>query len=175
MWYPAGVSGSQSWTPISNWAWRGVTEVATGYITYNQSNSFCYWPKNQYGQYYYFNIYSNWIYHDSIGASHTFPNTVVSGYTGTPCQGYTFPPYSATATANDGSGYTISVDASPSATVYPSVGSHHQRTAPDLLRLGDGHRREWEPDKRQLCVGHHNFHRYRGHDRADGFRFGYTK
>src|SRR6266851_8483322 len=27
VWYPAGVSGSQTWQPVTNFGWRGQTEV----------------------------------------------------------------------------------------------------------------------------------------------------
>src|SRR6266849_8017195 len=29
VWYPVGVSGSQTWQYVNNWGWRGQTEVAT--------------------------------------------------------------------------------------------------------------------------------------------------
>jgi hypothetical protein len=30
VWYPVGVSGSQTWTPVSNWGWRGITDAIVG-------------------------------------------------------------------------------------------------------------------------------------------------
>src|SRR5882762_6108032 len=33
IWYPVGVSGSQTWQPVTNFGWRGLTEVLTGYVS----------------------------------------------------------------------------------------------------------------------------------------------
>src|SRR2546425_6682359 len=122
VWYPVGVSGSQNWQAVTNWGWRGITEAATGYTTYNTSQTQCYWPKTAYGQYYHFNVYSNWVYHDTFGAGHGLGVTV-SGYSGTPCQGYNFPPASASGTVVDGSGYSFTVTADPSAVLYSPSGN----------------------------------------------------
>jgi hypothetical protein len=32
VWYPVGASGQQSWQPVGNWGWAGVTQVFTGQI-----------------------------------------------------------------------------------------------------------------------------------------------
>src|SRR2546426_3339889 len=42
LWYPVGAVGSQTWTPVANWGWRGVTEVVTGYVTYNSRQGSCF-------------------------------------------------------------------------------------------------------------------------------------
>lgn len=41
VWYPAGVSGSQVWTPVYNWGWRAVTEMAVGYMSYSSFSGIC--------------------------------------------------------------------------------------------------------------------------------------
>jgi len=33
VWYPVGVSGSQTWQPVTNFGWRGQTEVVAGYVS----------------------------------------------------------------------------------------------------------------------------------------------
>lgn len=133
--------------PVTNWGWRGITEIATGYVTYMQTQAPCFWPQNPSGHYYYFNIYHDWTYHDSLGAIHNFGGAV-SGYSTTPCQGGQFPPYYATFTAPDGSGYTMSAAASPSATVYDR-GEDHPRPPSDDVRVGLGGRLERQPDQRE--------------------------
>ena len=35
VWYPSSVSGSDIWTPVQNFGWRGDTEIATGYLSHN--------------------------------------------------------------------------------------------------------------------------------------------
>ena len=74
VWYPVGVSGSQTWTPVSNFGWRGVTEVATGYISYTVTSTLC---LDSHGVKYfgYKSTYSNWVYHDNFGISHKFSGT----------------------------------------------------------------------------------------------------
>ena len=37
LWYPTVSNGTTSWQPVGNWGWLGLTEVATGYITYAHS------------------------------------------------------------------------------------------------------------------------------------------
>ncbi len=34
VWYPVTTGGTTTWTPVTNWGWRGQTEVATGYLAY---------------------------------------------------------------------------------------------------------------------------------------------
>src|ERR1700730_7492855 len=33
VWYPVSSGGSQTWTPVYNWGWRGQTEASTGYLS----------------------------------------------------------------------------------------------------------------------------------------------
>jgi hypothetical protein len=39
VWYPATVSGSQTWTPVQNFGWKGDTELATGYVSYSSGGN----------------------------------------------------------------------------------------------------------------------------------------
>src|SRR5438132_5966204 len=41
IWYPVGVSGNQTWQPVSNWGWRAATESLVGYSTYTTSQGSC--------------------------------------------------------------------------------------------------------------------------------------
>src|SRR5579863_5554973 len=77
VWYPVGVSGSQSWQFVPNWGWRGITEVATGYLSYSYTSVVCAWT-NLNGDLYpngYKRTYTNEVYHDYLGVPHTFPGT----------------------------------------------------------------------------------------------------
>ena len=109
VWTPVGVSGSQTWQPDSNWGLIVDTAGAAGYVTYRVTQRTCrvdvYPP--QYDTEF---AYSNWVYNDFLGASHAFNITVRDGT----CAGT---PYSATVQATDGSGFTITADATPSATI----------------------------------------------------------
>src|SRR5207249_4223420 len=41
VWFPVGSSGGQSWQPVLNFGWAGLTQVAVGYISYGvQSGTF---------------------------------------------------------------------------------------------------------------------------------------
>src|SRR3989441_9618456 len=109
VWTPVGVSGSQTWQPDSNWGLIVDTAGAAGYVTYKVTQRTCridvYPP-----QYDIEFAYSNWVYTDFLGVSHAFNITVRDGT----CAGT---PYSATVQATDGSGFTITADATPSATI----------------------------------------------------------
>jgi RHS repeat-associated protein len=75
VWYPVGASGSQVWTPVSNWGWRGVTEIETGYVSYSSvTTPWCLHAGEYYGQQI---TDSNWVYHDQFGISHPFIGEVI--------------------------------------------------------------------------------------------------
>jgi len=42
VWTPLDSSGNHIWTPAYNWGWRGVTEVATGYVSYRTIQRQCF-------------------------------------------------------------------------------------------------------------------------------------
>jgi RHS repeat-associated protein len=92
VWYPVG-----SWIPVVNWGWRGETEAETGYVSFHSSQVKCFTSGNNW---YWATIYSNFVYHDKLGASHGFDLPEISIC---PQYGQDY----ATATTTDGSGYQI--------------------------------------------------------------------
>jgi hypothetical protein len=105
VWYPAASGSNTVWTPVSNWGWRAVTAAETGYVSWTVTNASCQCYECST---YYWSVYSNWQYHDPLGAVHPFSlATVGSWQSGWPCGGG--PPNSASnISADDGSGYQIS-------------------------------------------------------------------
>ncbi|HXX43309.1 MAG TPA: RHS repeat-associated core domain-containing protein [Candidatus Acidoferrales bacterium] len=99
VWFPVGVSGSQSWQPVQNWGWLAQTNAATGYLAYSASlvQVPCGYPP----QLYYGELFSNYVYVDAFGVSHPFPGAeffsgaCLSGGKG--------------AVATDGSGYSFAM------------------------------------------------------------------
>src|SRR6266566_5749371 len=71
VWYPTGVSGSQVWTPVYNWGWRAVTEMAFGYISDTIFTLRC--PGTGIHDGLFYTTASNFQYHDPYGATHRFP------------------------------------------------------------------------------------------------------
>jgi RHS repeat-associated protein len=106
LWFPSSSSGTNTWTPagLGNWGWRGQTEIATGYVSRGPTTITC--PNPEYPptlpKTIRDTLFSNYVYHDSFGISHPF-----NGMTFDPglCAGET----SASGTANDGSGYVLTV------------------------------------------------------------------
>ncbi len=97
VWYPVGVSGSQTWQPATNFGWRGQTEVLAGYVSATVTQvSVC----NGQGSLY---TASNWVYHDSFGVPHAFLGNTQSQRGSLNCNRFDT---SLTALAQDGSGYT---------------------------------------------------------------------
>jgi RHS repeat-associated protein len=121
IWYPSSASGTNTWTPLSGWGWMYITSAAVGEVTYKWSQGIC---TDRIGDVYLYDVYSNWIYYDPLNAPHAGPfslrvsdwNTLAPNCTG---KG---PAYSAQSTVGDGSGYTLSVTAGPSATTYSRSG-----------------------------------------------------
>src|SRR5713226_4938587 len=118
VWYPVGVSGSQTWQYVNNWGWRGQTEVATGYITYSVTKTSCLVDPGPPRQTDIKTRYYNWTYHDPFGVPH---NMNIAVYHDATCLNQS-DPYSQTSTVGDGSGYTMTADASPSATITSASG-----------------------------------------------------
>jgi RHS repeat-associated protein len=75
VWSPVTVSGVKSWQPAANWNWRGVTEVATGYISRSKLIYRC--PIGDFipPRYANFPYWYNFQYHDQFGVVHSFANT----------------------------------------------------------------------------------------------------
>jgi hypothetical protein len=111
VWFPIGTSGSQVWTPVSNFGWSAVTESATGYISANQStDEQCGFWKQLGGGHQIFIVtgyvydYTGWIYHDSLHVLHPFTGSTIV-YTGSCTSLGSNTSFNATST--DGSGYKL--------------------------------------------------------------------
>ncbi|MGZ7101226.1 MAG: RHS repeat domain-containing protein [Candidatus Angelobacter sp.] len=76
VWSPVTVSGVKSWQPAANWNWRGVTEVATGYISRMRTTVQCQLPDFFPPRYVNDPYWYNFQYHDQFGVVHSFDNTV---------------------------------------------------------------------------------------------------
>ena len=103
IWYTVSSNGTQSWQPVTNWGWRGQTEVLVGYVTYTSvySGPACYNAGSPTGVQY---TQSNWTYHDGFGAAHPFTGSTIR-YQGSAA--YCPPDTSLTVTAGDGSGWRL--------------------------------------------------------------------
>ncbi len=111
---------NSAWTPANQWGWPvGGFAPSFGYVYYDVTQGSCISG----GQTYYYNIYSYWNFAQPSNPGYITPFsfTLSDASVGTPCTGA--PPYSATATATDGSGVTISATAQPSATIYYPSGN----------------------------------------------------
>lgn len=73
VWSPVTISGVRSWQPAPNWNWRGVTEVATGYVSYTQKTLSC--PVGDPPRFFNVPYRFNYQYHDQFGVVHSFANT----------------------------------------------------------------------------------------------------
>jgi hypothetical protein len=103
VWTPVKVSGVTTWQPVLNWGWRGVSEIATGYISEVSGTTVCSWTTGI-GK-----VPNGWqtltfdvAYHDQWGVPHPFfgDTYTQSPDCGSPTSGGTIGPL-----ATDGSGY----------------------------------------------------------------------
>ncbi len=124
VWFPVTSGSTKSWQPVFNWGWRSQTEVATGYVSYSAVTAYCIGQSGPATP----TLYKDWIYHDNVGVAHQFPNLAV--WASNPCG----QPTSGSAVANDGSGYTVVVTSTPSATVTARTG----QTFAAPLQTGSG-------------------------------------
>src|SRR5205823_415578 len=111
---------NSTWTPAAAWGWpNGAFEPTLGYVWFSTVASTC----TSGGQNYNYTTYQLWNYTQPSdrGFNTPFSFTISDASVRTPCTGQ--PPYSATETATDGSGVTISATAQPSATIYFRDGS----------------------------------------------------
>ncbi len=105
VWFPIAVSGAQTWQPVLNFGWRGITEIATGYVSTNVTTIQCLTNGTPTGGAV---IQTNWVYHDPFGISHPFAFGDLTTVSGTGCRQppvNTFPQ-----TAIDGSGYVMKIN-----------------------------------------------------------------
>jgi RHS repeat-associated protein len=122
VWIPVGSSGHQVWDPIANWGWTTQTQVLTGAMTVVlEISEPCYTTilghTRQTG---YYAEYTDWVYIDPRGGTHTFNSTTIAGY-GT-CNGQNVVPVNANETASDGSGYTFVTTQAVQNGVYYDIG-----------------------------------------------------
>jgi len=115
VWYPATTSGSQSWVPAQSFGWSGQTDGPLGYVTYGIMTAQCQGDSGR--ETYQFR--SNYVYVDSFGRTHTFPLSILIGADPQGCSGLN---RSGTATALDGSGYSVTAS-SASTTITTKSGS----------------------------------------------------
>jgi len=122
VWYPVGVSGSQVWTPVSNWGWTSSTAAVTGHLsateTFSKTCPTFINPKLPPVDEETITAYT-WTYFDSFGGVHPFLG-VTTTWPSSPCG-----PAGSTglvATAPDGSGYTLNANGN-SASVYTRKGT----------------------------------------------------
>lgn len=116
-WTPVTYNGATSWTAASNWGWS-VSDVGLGTVVntiVSATSNIC----NQ--QFFGLTWTFTWAYVDAIGTVHPFPGTSqYSSPASGPCGSY--PNNGFTATALDGSGYTITVYANSLTSLYGSSG-----------------------------------------------------
>ena len=102
VWTPLSSNGTTSWVAAPNWGWRGITEVATGYLSF--SDTFvkeC--PPLEGSPHYGFEfLFSNFVYHDKFGVAHSFAGTATLETNTCGTEAATL--YSS---ATDGSGYSL--------------------------------------------------------------------
>lgn len=116
VWYPVAASGTLSWQPVLNWGWRAQTEMLAGYVTYSEVVVTCLLSGHPISN----TILTYWAYHDPRGVVHPFVDLELNTSRISTCG-----PSSGTATAIDGSGYTLSASytsGTVSATVFPKSG-----------------------------------------------------
>ncbi|HLY61017.1 MAG TPA: RHS repeat-associated core domain-containing protein [Terriglobia bacterium] len=117
--YSSGVYGA--WSPSGSgssiWGWTPESAGETGNYDFTQTQVCCpgqHCNPNQ-GTGTYYNKYTQWVYIDPTGTGHAMPSSVNVNDSSHIC-----PPgtgsWSATGTTADGSGWTMTVDASPEAT-----------------------------------------------------------
>jgi hypothetical protein len=111
-----------TWQPVANWGWRGATEISTGYMSAKQTIAFC--TANHDVSV----TYSNFVYHDTFGTSHSFPGT--ARYSEPVCPPF-YTSYDLHANATDGSGYNLFYHG-----VTPSLGSILTAPWSDVFLLG---------------------------------------
>jgi len=95
IWTQVTSNGVTSWFPTANWGWRGDTEIATGYVSYDYSGTLC---DPRLGKT--LLKWSNFVYHDPFGTSHAVGGLAEIDQ----CQNTK---YNLASTARDGSDYTI--------------------------------------------------------------------
>ncbi|MGA3324108.1 MAG: hypothetical protein ABSF45_06515 [Terriglobia bacterium] len=113
--YSAGYYGA--WSPsTSYWGWSAQSSGMFGSYHFNATQALCPGVKGtcvNNGTCTYVNEYNNWSYTDPSGTPHGMAGTV---YDYSACSQQGHGAWSATSTSQDGSGWTLSYDATPEAT-----------------------------------------------------------
>lgn len=107
IWTPVLSSGTTSWQPASNWGWQGQTEASQGYVVQSTKITSCRWFD---GKYWHTTSLITWTtsgYSDPFGVFH-YMRVITDNGSDATCGGVS----NGTATATDGSGYSISVSGS---------------------------------------------------------------
>jgi RHS repeat-associated protein len=116
IWSPTSSSGTASWTPITNWGWRGDTDAAVGYVNMTTSTTTC---RADDGTTQHYTVYFFSTYVDEFGTVHT-----INGRTDTKDQaGCISGTGTQQTTATDASGLTFVLTNDPDATVIGRDGS----------------------------------------------------
>jgi RHS repeat-associated protein len=126
VWYPVTSGSTTTWQPVSNWGWRGNTEVTTGYLSYSLKSlkESCFDSYLKRTIYYYITVAQSYSYHDAWGVPHPFLATSSDG--GSSSDGAcTTDPWSITGgVAQDGSGYSLTTSGTTFQSLYSSTGSN---------------------------------------------------
>jgi RHS repeat-associated protein len=104
VWYPSSLSGTNTWTPVYNWGWQGVTEANTGSVTSVLTTVVCSYEREGTLE-----IPNGWrftrsrfVYYDQWGIPHAFAGSTYEE--SATCGDLTG---NINSLATDGSGYTI--------------------------------------------------------------------
>jgi RHS repeat-associated protein len=71
IWAPVFVGGVKTWVSVDNWGWRNVSEVATGFISFDDNLETCDLPSPPVVTK---PLFTNFKYHDKFGVVHSFDN-----------------------------------------------------------------------------------------------------
>lgn len=106
VWSPTSSSGTNAWTPVQNFGWRGQTEVATGYVSYFRSFTSISCIVNGRRAETNWYVYGNYFYHDAFGVAHAFPGVTMVVVLAASCPA-NIPASNPSGTSTDGAGYSI--------------------------------------------------------------------
>lgn len=102
IWFPVSSSGAESWQPVTNWGWRGETEAAIGYITFDSYDTSCNVLVDGINHVYTYIEEDGFVYHDPSGTAHGFNISYNNAPSACGIGRGTF-----SGIANDGSGYAM--------------------------------------------------------------------
>ena len=120
VWYPVTSGATTSWQYVSNWGWQAQGNTVVGYVTATGQPGYCYDTSTNPPTKIATTVYHYKSYNDGRGTSHSFANNAVLTDLD-PCNRQPAVPPSFT--SNDGSGYTITMQAGdPLITVTPRGG-----------------------------------------------------